>query len=256
MNNLPTPWEIFTDPITLTILGLYVALYLWETFFPRNRHMPKIRYATLRGIVAMFVFFMLGTYLPIFTDGFLAQYQLIDLSGLHLALQTAIGLMVYQLALYFWHRGMHRSNILWRMFHQMHHSSERIDIPSTFYFSPVDMIGFTLLGSLVFALVIGLSAPAITVVILSLNFLSIFQHANISTPSWLGYVIQRPEQHAVHHERGVHQYNYSDFPIYDLIFGTFQNPKDFQKSNGFYDGASARILEMISFKDIDKQKSA
>jgi sterol desaturase/sphingolipid hydroxylase (fatty acid hydroxylase superfamily) len=122
----------------------------------------------------------------------------------------------------------------------------------------MDMIGFTLLGSLCFALVMGLSPQAITIVILSLNFLSIFQHANIKTPRWLGFFIQRPEQHAIHHARDVHQYNYSDFPIYDFIFGTYKNPDDYQGENGFYDGGSTRVVDMLMFKDVSapKQKRA
>ena len=118
------------------------------------------------------------------------------------------------------------------------------------------MIGFTILGSLVFALIMGLSAKAITIVILSLNFLAMFQHANIATPVWMGYFIQRPEQHSIHHERGVHKYNYSDFPVYDLIFGTFANPNDFQRKTGFYDGGSNKIIDMILFKDLNDKKSA
>lgn len=132
----------------------------------------------------------------------------------------------------------------------MHHSAEKLDIPSAFYFSPMDMIGFTLLGSLVFALIMGVNPGAATIIILSLNFLSIFQHANIKTPVWLGYIIQRPEQHAIHHARGIHGYNYSDFPIYDLIFGTFKNPVDYQGAYGFYDGGSAKIADMVMFRDI------
>ena len=212
--------------------------------------------ATLRGIIAMIVFFMISTYLPIFTDEYLARFQLIDLSALPVFGQVLIGLLFYELVLYFYHRAMHASNFLWRIFHQMHHSSERLDIPSTFYFSPMDMIGFTILGSLVFALIMGLSAQAITIVILSLNFLAMFQHANIATPVWIGYFIQRPEQHSIHHERGVHKYNYSDFPVYDLIFGTFANPHDFQRETGFYDGGSNRIVDMMLFRDLNNKKSA
>lgn len=132
----------------------------------------------------------------------------------------------------------------------MHHSAERLDIPSAFYFSPMDMIGFTVLGSLAFALIMGVSPKAATTIILMLNFLSIFQHANIKTPTWLGYFIQRPEQHAIHHSRGVHGYNYSDFPIYDLIMGTFKNPKDYQGEYGFFEGGSAKVLDMIMFKEV------
>ncbi len=69
-------------------------------------------------------------------------------------------------------------------------------------------------------------------------------------PQWLGYFVQRPESHSVHHARGVHQYNYSDLPLFDVLFGTFRNPKDFVSESGFYDGASAKVPEILLFKDI------
>ena len=251
--NFPNPLQLLLDPISLVVIAIYVSLFLWESIFPRNKNLPSIKYATIRGIIFFFLFFYLSSYLPILTDGILASYQLVDLTALPLIIQVLIGMLSYQLSLYVWHRSMHKSEKLWRVFHQMHHSSERIDIPSTFYFSPMDMIGFTLLGSIVFAFGMGVSAQAATIIILSLNFLSIFQHANIRTPHWLGYLIQRPEQHAIHHERGVHQFNYSDLPVYDLLFGTFSNPREFRGKNGFYDGASRKIIEMLSFQDISKQ---
>ena len=45
------------------------------------------------------------------------------------------------------------------------------------------------------------------------------------TPRWLGYVIQRPEAHGLHHELGEHRRNYSDFPLWDMLTGTFVNPE-------------------------------
>ncbi len=250
--DFPTPLQLLLDPVSLVVIAMFAGLFFWESIFPRNTHLPKVKYALIRGILSFFVFFFLSSYLPILTDGFLVSYQLVDLSNWPLIAQIPVGLLTYQLFIYVWHRSMHSSDTLWRVFHQMHHSSERIDIPSTFYFSPMDMIAFTLLGSIVFALIMGVSVKAITVIILSLNFLSIFQHANINTPQWLGYLIQRPEQHAVHHEKGVHKYNYSDFPFYDLLFGTFRNPKDFKGENGFQLGDSNRIGEMLAFKDLNK----
>ncbi|WP_236017275.1 sterol desaturase family protein [Roseivirga sp. E12] len=247
------PLEILIDPVSLVVIGMFLFLYAWESMFPRKKDLPKIKYATIRGIVSFFVFFYLGSYLPLLTDEYLASYQLINLSGLDTVLQVVIGLLFYQFLLYFYHSAMHKSDTLWRIFHQMHHSSERLDIPSTYYFSLMDMIGFTLLASVCFAFFMGLSPIAISIVIFSLNFLSQFQHANIHTPHWLGWFIQRPEQHAVHHQRGEHKYNYSDFPIYDYLFGTFQNPRDNQNEAGFYDGASARIKDMLLFKDVSEK---
>lgn len=249
---MPTPLAIYLNPISLTIIGMYAFLYCWESLFPRNKNLPQVKYATLRGLLAFAFFLGIGSYLPLLTDEYLASYQIFNLNERSLAAQIIIGLLVYQGMLYVWHRTMHTFHPLWRVFHQMHHSAEKLDIPSTFYFSPMDMLGFTLLGSLVFALLIGLSPEAATIVILSLYFLSIFQHANIKTPVWLGYFIQRPEQHAIHHSRGVHGFNYADFPIFDLVFGTFKNPKDYQGQYGFYDGASAQVMDMLVFKDVAK----
>ncbi|MES2780919.1 MAG: sterol desaturase family protein, partial [Bacteroidota bacterium] len=103
-----------------------------------------------------------------------------------------------------------------------------------------------------FSIILGLQPQSITIVLLVTNLLSIFQHTNIRTPQWLGYIVQRPESHSIHHATGVHAHNYSDLPLFDLMFGTFQNPKDFSESTGFYPGASKRIKEMLIFKEVNK----
>ncbi|MFO7603214.1 MAG: sterol desaturase family protein, partial [Gammaproteobacteria bacterium] len=87
---------------------------------------------------------------------------------------------------------------------------------------------------------------------LFLTFNAMFQHANISTPRWLGYLIQRPESHAIHHGKAVHRYNYSDLPLWDMVFGTFDNPRAdaVPTAVGFYPGASARLLAMLVGRDV------
>jgi sterol desaturase/sphingolipid hydroxylase (fatty acid hydroxylase superfamily) len=90
--------------------------------------------------------------------------------------------------------------------------------------------------------------------LLTTNFLGMFQHANIKTPHWLGYIIQRPESHTIHHAQGIHRYNYSDLPIYDIIFGTFRNPNSFEHQTGFYHGASARVGDMLMFRDVSNSR--
>lgn len=145
---------------------------------------------------------------------------------------------------------MHGQPVLWRWFHQMHHSAERVDTFGAFYFSPLDMVGWTFLGSFALTVIVGVTAEAATLFLLATLFLGIFQHANIATPRWLGYLVQRPESHSVHHARGVHRYNYSDLPLFDLLFGTFRNPRGFAPEAGFHDGASARIPEMLIGRDV------
>ena len=246
---MPTPLEIVLDPVSLGIIGMYVLLMVWEAFFPARR-LPPIPFWKIKGVISFFLFFYLSSYLPILYSQWLPSAQLIDLSQTHVAIASATGVLLYEFGLFVWHRSMHNNNALWRIFHQMHHSAERLDTYGAFYFSPLDMIGFTLLGTFCFSFIMGLPPMAVTIVLLITNFFSIFQHANIKTPAWIGYIIQRPESHAIHHAKGVHAFNYSDLPLFDIIFGTFRNPKNYVEETGFYDGASNRILDMLRFRDV------
>lgn len=248
---MPTPLDILLDPVSLAVIGIYLLLMLWEALFPA-RVLPVIPYWRLKGIGAFFVFFFLSTYLPLLYASWLPATQLFNLANVHFAIGALAGILVYEFGMYCWHRFMHNNNVLWRMLHQMHHSAERLDTYGAFFFSPLDMVGWTFLSTICFSFITGLPPQSITIILLITNFFSIFQHANINTPRWLGYIIQRPESHAVHHAKGVHAYNYSDLPLFDLLFGTFRNPKRYVKETGFFFGASARVKDMLLFRDIDK----
>lgn len=246
---LPDPVEILLDPVSLAVLGLYAVLMAWEGLAP-GRTLPRVPGWRARGFASFVVYFYLSSYLPLLWDGALAPYRLLDLTGWSVVGGAAAGLLAYELGAYAWHRLMHGSPVLWRGVHQMHHSAERLDTVGAYYFSPLDMVGWTALGSLVLVLGVGLAPGAATAVLLATTFLAIFQHTNVRTPRWLGYVIQRPESHTVHHARGVHAFNYSDLPIFDLLFGTFRNPRTYEHETGLGSGASARVWEMLTFRDV------
>lgn len=250
---MPTPIEILTDPVSIIILAMLGLLILWEVIRP-GRQQEKAKGWHLRAIVMFVVYFYLSSYLPLFWDSYLGEYQLFDLQTINPYLAALIAVLIFELLVYVWHRAMHQNKLLWRAFHQMHHSAERVDVLGSFYFSPLDMVGFTLLGSLTLVLIIGVSPEAASYFLYVSIFLAAFQHTNIKTPQWLGYIVQRPESHSVHHGTGIHRYNYSDLPLFDLLFGSFKNPKDFVEKTGFYPGASARIPEMLMFKDVSKPK--
>jgi sterol desaturase/sphingolipid hydroxylase (fatty acid hydroxylase superfamily) len=252
---MPTPVELLLDPVSLAVFGIYAGLILWEVVAPA-RSLPVVRGWRVRGLAAFVVFFFLSSYLPFLWSERLAEFQLFDLGALGQWGGAVVGLLVYETGVYFWHRSMHGSVVLWRMFHQMHHSAERLDTFGAFWFSPLDMIGWTVLTSLCLTLVIGVAPEAAILVLYVTTFLSVFQHANIRTPRWLGYIVQRPESHSHHHERGVHARNYSDMPLFDLLFGTFYNPRDFAGETGFYHGASRRVGDMLGFRDVSKPPTA
>ncbi len=253
ITNLPNPIDILLDPISIIVYSIFGGLFIWEQIFPA-RDLPKIKFWKIRGLLFFIVFLLLTTYFPLLWDGFFSSFQLMDLSSLDLITQVFLGIFLFEIVQYGWHISMHKSNFLFRISHQMHHSSERLDVPSTFMFSINDMIGLSLVGSLSFAFIMGLSPQAITIIILGTTFLGVFQHANIHTPIWVGFIIQRPESHTLHHARGIHKYNYSDLPIIDIIFGTFKNPKSYEYETGYYLGASNKIWDMLRFKDVTKEK--
>ncbi len=252
---MPTPIDILLDPVSIGVLALYGVMILWERLRPARR-LPGVVGWLPRALGSFAVYFFLSSYLPLLWDGYLARYQLFDLSHLGAVPGAVVGLLVYNAVLYAWHRSMHASDWLWRGFHQMHHSAERLDTFGAFYFSPLDMAGFTFMGSLSLVLIVGLSPEAVTLFLFAAMFMAIFQHANVRTPRWLGYLVQRPESHAIHHGRGLHRYNYADLPIFDIVFGTFRNPRGYETDTGFYHGASARIADMLVFRDVHAPPAA
>ncbi len=248
---MPTPIEILFDPISLGILVMYGLMVMAETFLQGNT-LPKVKGWLPRASFVFIVYFYLSSYLPLLWEQYLISYQLFDLGRFSIYSGALLGLFIFEFFIYVWHRTMHKVNWLWLSFHQMHHSAERLDSYGAFYFSPLDIIGFTFIGS-ISALLIGLSPQATTLFLFISLFLGIFQHLNIKTPQWLGYIIQRPESHSVHHCKGIHDFNFSDLPLFDIIFGTFRNPKEFVEQTGFYDGASKRIPEILMFKDVSQK---
>jgi len=243
------------DPASLTIIAMFTVLIIWETLFP-GRALPKAPGWKARGVLAFTVFFYLSSYLPLLWTKHLLPLQLLDLTRLGTVAGTLIGLLVYEVFVWIWHWSMHQFDLLWRTLHQMHHSAERLDTFGALYFSPLDMVGWTALASLALTLVVGITPQAATNILLITMFASFFQHANIRTPRWLGYILQRPESHTIHHGRGVHRYNYADLPVVDMLFGTFRNPRIFELPTGFYEGASSRVLEMLIFKDVSRPLTA
>ncbi|MES2959318.1 MAG: ScyD/ScyE family protein [Pseudomonadota bacterium] len=246
---MPTPLEVLLDPVSLTVLALYGALIGLEVLFPA-RALPPVRGWRTRALLVFAVYFFLSSYLPLLWSETLAKYRLFNLETVHPAVGAGIALLVYEFLVYWWHRAMHHTNWLWRSFHQMHHSAERVDSFGAFYFSPLDIVGWTVLGSLTLTLGVGLSAQAVSWFLYATTFLGVFQHTNIRTPQWLGYIVQRPESHSLHHARGIHRHNYSDLPLWDIVFGSFHNPKYFAAEAGFHDGASAKIPQMLLFRDV------
>src|SRR5262249_50017403 len=102
------------------------------------------------------------------------------------------------------HRAFHRIRPLWRV-HQLHHSAARVDVAGALYQHPLDaVLQLALLAGAV--AVLGLPREGAALAAYFALAAQLFVHANIRTPEWVGWIVQRPEAHSVHHERGLHAY--------------------------------------------------
>lgn len=215
--------------------------------FPARRHWRWI------GTGFLFLLAAMSTITPLLLPvDWLAAHRLMDGTTLGIARGAVVGWVVLSFCNYLWHRNVHRFDLLWRGFHQMHHSPQRVDIAGSAMFHPAEMMVFATISTVVTTLVLGLDPVAAAAVGYIAAFYGIFQHWNIRTPAWIGYVIQRPEAHCVHHQRGVHNFNYADLPLWDILFGTFRNPPGWQAQAGFEDAASRRIGRMLAMQDVNR----
>jgi len=160
-----------------------------------------------------------------------------------------VGFVVGDLIGYVTHRLRHTATALWR-WHQLHHSAERVDVAGTGFVHPLDL-AVDVAGLAAAAIALGLSVDATVLAGLVTWLAAMFQHLDVSTPQWVGWVVQRPEAHAIHHARGVHAYNYGKLMIWDIVLGTFRNPASFSsEAVGFWDGASHQLGRMLAGRDV------
>lgn len=166
--------------------------------------------------------------------------------------QAVIGYVLITFVYYFWHRVRHESKFFWLLCHQLHHSPQRLEVLMSFYKHPVELALNSLLTGTITFLILGISVEAAAIVTVMTGVAELFYHWNVRTPKWFGYIFQRPESHRVHHQRSYHTNNYSDIPLWDMLFGTFENPDVNPKECGFDPVVEDRFEDMLVFRDANK----
>ena len=150
---------------------------------------------------------------------------------------------------YCWHRLRHGSNLFWRVFHQVHHSPARIEMLTAFYKHPFEIAADSIVSSAILFSLLGASVQAAAWYNVFAVFGEFFYHSNLRTPIWFGWFLQRPEHHSIHHQLGVHGFNYGDITWWDRLFGTFRETADFAPACGFPDGNEKKLARMLLFRD-------
>lgn len=241
--------------MTFSFIVFLVSLkmFILELFKPARKWMPVVNWwgrAFLLNAIGWFTVFIYGTSL----STWMAEHRLWSADGLGVTGGAALGYLVLSFVNYWWHLLRHKSTFFWRWFHQIHHSPQRIEVLTTFYKHPIEAFVDSLLAAPILYLVVGLSIKAAAGALLLAGLIEIFFHWNIRTPYWLGYVIQRPESHCVHHQEGLHAYNYADIPIWDMLFGTFRNPRSWNEKCGMGQEVESQLVKMLCGIDLTPGK--
>lgn len=240
------------DLIGLLVPVTYLVMLAAEARWPARNFPPRRGWRWL-GIGFLLLIATVGTVVPLLLPlDWMAAHRWLDGSALGVAGGALVGWVVLSFASFAWHRASHAFSPLWRFGHQMHHSPQRVDISGSTLFHPAEMVVQTLIQLFVTVIVLGLDPLAAALVGYLVAFHGMFQHWNVHTPPWLGYLIQRPEAHCVHHRQGVHAWNYSDFPLWDLLFGSWRNPREFRGLCGFESPADRRLPAMLAWRDVNR----
>ncbi len=246
---------VFNEYLDIVLVALVAALFsLIERGWPNEDYGWNGRWLLQTGGLAL-----LGVLLTLATgNGFesaIEKHRIVApfshyLNALPHWAAGFIGYLAVTFFIYWWHRARHASNLLWRVFHQIHHSPQRIQAITAFYAHPADFICNTLIINLVAYILLGLDIDGAAWTAVWVGIFEVWEHANISTPRWLGYLIVRPEMHRIHHERDKHTNNYG-LPIWDMIFGTYENSLR-RVDCGFDAALENRLVPMLMTKDVHK----
>lgn len=236
---LPT---VFTIASTLFFLT-------WERARP-GRGLPQVRGWYLRALALNGAQMAITLGLNRIWNNALTGFSLGGVHRLHApVVEGLLAWLVGTFFFYWWHRLRHWKGF-WRIFHQVHHSPARIEVVTSFYKHPLEILSDSLLGALVLYPLLGVSLEGAFWNNFFAATAEYMYHANFRSPRWLKYFIQTPELHSVHHQVGVHRHNFADLPVWDRLFGTYRDADTFAPACGFPRDNERHLRDMLLFRDV------
>lgn len=241
----------FDTAMLIALPATFVLFMGLEAVFISDRKMPAVRYWRLIGLAGFALTLMVFVYAPLLLVPYLPPMAVIDLNAW--GNWAALPSWVLTTFLGYWaHRIMHYFDILWRAGHQLHHSVVRVDMGSAMIFHPVDIVFQGVACALLAAGLLNVTPHAAAWGGLWGFAVGLYQHLNVHTPAWTGWLIQRPEAHMLHHEKDVHARNFGDMPVWDRLFGTYGEPVEREVALGFEPERARRWLAMMAMVDVNR----
>lgn len=218
--------------ITGIQLIVFVFFFILERRFPHIRH-PIPKYFTFWWC-ALGIFALIWLRQVFFAWPHI-ETHLLSLPFSNPLAEGAVFYLFYSFGNYWFHRWKHSNHFLWRFVHKLHHSPSHMETKMAFYRHPIEIAINTVYLIVLGKLLLNISTDALAVALAIEGCLECFHHSNIAFSKrfrWLGHVIQLPGMHLIHHELGLHRYNYGPF-LWDGVFNTLAFPEHWNEKLGF-----------------------
>ena len=228
--------EILTNLKLIFFVMLFIILFIFESFYSEREWTSKrffrlffhVKIAIINTVIIRFpTIFLIIPSLMLITEN---QYGVLNNIDISFALKAVFGLLLLDLAYYFWHRLNHTNSFLWR-FHSVHHLDTHLDVTTSLRFH----FGELLLSSLFKTILILFLGTPISVFIfyeILLSACNQFHHSNIKLSDNLDQILNKfivtPKYHTNHHTvmKDSRNANYSSIlTIWDSIFFTYKDAK-------------------------------
>lgn len=138
-----------------------------------------------------------------------------------------LGLFLYDVGYYWFHRLQHTVPLLWR-YHAVHHSIEELNVFNAYHHVSEYVWRIPLL-TIPLSLLFSVSEPQVVVIGTILAAVGVLAHSNVRLSfGTLRYLFVEPRFHRVHHSIEERHWNRNYafyFPVLDMAFGTAHFPK-------------------------------
>lgn len=226
--------KLLSIDLNYILIGMIVLFYSLEQLLSTQFKFDKRPQHLFNNLLFQVVFFLgniLWAIVNVFSIEWLNKNQvgLFYMITLPLWLKLVLGVMLFDLVTYWFHRMSHRVPVLWR-FHRVHHSDTTMDASTNFRSHPLELILWFGTSNILASAIFGLDLLSLGLYFLVATPFFFLEHTNLKFPAWLdktvGLVFTTPNLHKIHHEQD--QYytdsNFADiFIVWDRLFGTFKH---------------------------------
>lgn len=202
----------------LAVSGFFVLLFVLERFFPLRKSTRSLLGRLIANLAISALAFVAAAALvrpaAQWALGWSAEesFGLVHLVDLPAWAELVLGILLMDLAFYYWHLANHHVPFLWR-FHNVHHIDPDLDVSTAFRFHFGEIAlssGFTVaqVG------LIGISPWAFAIYQVAFQAEVLFHHSNMRLPVRFerlsSTVLVTPRMHGIHHSQ-VERENKSNF---------------------------------------------